>query len=443
MYATSMMIALWRRKIGMKNRQRMPSDFQVRSLKTPAEMGAFFRLNAEVFRPDEDPDLVTGKRQRFLMDDPDFHRHQLRGAFLGDTYVGGYALLERTMCLGPARLRTGCINGVVTHPDYRHQGIAAALMYDAIRITKSQQYALLFLHGLAHFYQQFGYIDVLEDTPRHVLVRKQLPEPISEAYTVRAATLEDAPALLTCYQRHYSPYLGSFAPLRTHQRQEHLLFNWFEVTDDARPLVALSAEQELHGYLLLSRRRRSLYAYEVAADTWPATLALLHAHTHLLDAESEPPQELDWPIPPTDPTFYFLAEHLAVRSQLLSFPNGGWMARPAHLPTLLQSLLPLWQEYWQGRSRLVDWIGTLGLTIDDHTSFLEVTPVNIHRIDRPSSSSHQITLSSNVFTQLIFGFRPLSWALLQPGQQLPTELIPMLTILFPLSQAWVAGSDFF
>jgi hypothetical protein len=239
------------------------------------------------------------------------------------------------------------------------------------------------------------------------------------------------------------PERGRFCQSVISVLTEPLLCNWFEVTDDARPLVALSAEQELHGYLLLSRRRRRLYTYEVAADTWPATLALLHAHTHFLDAEPEPPQELDWPIPPTDPTFYFLAEHLAVRSQLFSFPNGGWMARPAHLPTLLQSLLPLWQEYWQGRSRLVDWIGTLGLTIDDHTSFLEVTPVRIHHVDRPSSSPHRITLSSNVFTQLIFGFRPLSWALLQPGQQLPTELIPVLTILFPLSQAWVAGSDFF
>ncbi|HCJ32899.1 MAG TPA: GNAT family N-acetyltransferase, partial [Ktedonobacter sp.] len=51
--------------------------------------------------------------------DPDFQRHQLRGAFFGDSYVGGYALLERTMCLGPARIRTACINGVVTHPDFR------------------------------------------------------------------------------------------------------------------------------------------------------------------------------------------------------------------------------------------------------------------------------------------------------------------------------------
>ena len=426
----------------MKNRQTAASDLEVRSLKTPAELEAFFRLNAEIFRPDEDADLVSAQRRRFLMDDPDFYLHQLRGAFLGDTYVGGYALLERTMCLGPARLRTACINGVATHPAYRHQGIATTLMQDAIRVAESQRYALLFLHGLAYFYQQFGYIDVLEDTPRHIFARKQLPESDPGTYFVRAATLTDAPALLACYQRHYSPYLGSFAPTRTLQRQEHVLSNWFEVTDTV-PLVVLNAEQKLHGYLLLSRRRRKLYVYEVAADTWPATLALLHAHAQLLEAEPEPPQEMSWPLPPTDPTFYFLAEHMPVRSEMLSFPNGGWMARIVHTPTLLQSLLPLWQKYWQERSRLVDWSGTLALTIDAYTSFLEVTPTSIHHIRTPSSSPLHVTLSSNMFVQLIFGFRPISWAQLQPGQQLPAELIPALNVLFPLSQAWIAGSDFF
>ncbi|HEY4383065.1 MAG TPA: GNAT family N-acetyltransferase [Ktedonobacteraceae bacterium] len=427
----------------MKNRQALPSDFQIRSPKTAAEIDAFFHINAKVFRPDEDTELVAERRRRYLMDDPNFHLHQLRGAFSGDTYLGGYILLDRSMCLGPARLRTGCISGVVTHPDYRHQGIATALMHDAIRIAENQQYALLFLHGVANFYQQFGYTDVLEDTPRHILLSKRLPEPIAGACTVRAATREDAPALLACYQQHYSPYLGSFAPQRTLQRQEHLLCNWFEMTDEARPLVALSPKGELHGYLLLSQSRGKLHAYEVATNTWPATLALLHAHTSLLNAEAEPPQELNWPIPPTDTTFYFLAEHLVLKSQIFTSPNGGWMARPGHLPTLVRSLLPLWQEYWQKRSSQTDWAGTFGLTVDNYTSFFAVTSSSIQPVDGPDPTSQNVMFSSQMFSQLIFGFRSLSWLLLQSGQQIPAKFIPVLNILFPLSQAWIAGSDSF
>jgi hypothetical protein len=214
---------------------------------------------------------------------------------------------------------------------------------------------------------------------------------------------------------------------------------------DIRSLVAVSAAQELHGYLMFSRRRQQLYVYEAATDNWPATLALLHAHGHLLDAdvEGDSPQELWWRLPPTDQTFYFLSEHVPVRSELLSIPNGGWMARPAHLATLLQSLHPLWQEYWQGRSRLVDWSGTVALTIDAHSSLLEVTPTSINSIAMPSSPLQHVIFSSQVFTQLIFGFRPVSWALLQPGQYIPAELVPLLNVLFPVSEAWVAGSDFF
>ena len=287
------------------NQQSSSANIQVRALKTPAEMKMFFRFNAEIFRPEDDLDLSTRSRERFLTHDPDFHLHQIRGAFLGDLHVGGYALLERIICLGAARLRIGCINCVATHPDYRYQGVARALMYDAINLAESRQYALLLLDGVTNLYQKFGYVNVLENMPEQIVSRKDLPPPIPEMYTVRTATLADAPALLACYQRHYSSSLSSFAPTRTLQRQEHLLFNWFEVTD-TQTLIALNPEQRLHGYLMVSWKRHKLYVYEAAMETWEATLALLHAHVQMLDTESETPRKLVWPLPPTDPTFYFL-----------------------------------------------------------------------------------------------------------------------------------------
>ena len=417
-------------------------DFSIRSFETPAETEAFFRLNAQAFRPDEDTELVAAHRQRFVTDDPHFHSTQLRGAFLNRTCVGGYILFERTLCLGPSHLLTGCISGVVTHPDYRHQGIAAALMEDAIRFAESRHDALLFLHGLPGFYDQFGYTDVLEDLPRHIVSRNLFVEQSPGAYTVRAATLADAPTLLALYQRHYSSYLASFAPTRTLRYQEHLLCNWIEATEP-QSLLALSSTQELHGYLMFAQRGSQSYVYEVAAETWPAALALLQAHARLFEVEGEPPQTIWWPLPPTSLTFYLLADNPPVRSELISYPNRGWMARPAHLLTLLQSLLPLWREYWQQRPRTMDWIGTLGLTIDDDRCFLEVGPIDLQLVSDPSFSPQSVRLTRQMFTQLIFGFRPLSWVMAQPGQHMPTDLLPLFEVLFPLSRAWVAGTDFF
>ena len=163
----------------------------------------------------------------------------------------------------------------------------------------------------------------------------------------------------------------------------------------------------------------------------------------LFEAEGEPPRTIWWPLPPTSHTFYLLANHLPVRSELISYPNRGWMARPAHLLTLLQSLLPLWREYWQQRPRAMNWTGTLGFTIDDDRFFLEVGPTDLQWVSGPTFSPQPVRLTRQMFTQLIFGFRPLSWVMAQPGQHIPTNLLPLCEVLFPLSQAWVAGTDFF
>lgn len=410
------------------------ADFTIRPLETPVEIEAYFRLNAETFRPDEDSVLVASRRRRLAMHDPDVYAIQQRGAFLGKTYMGGYRIQERQLCLGPARLRTGCIGGVVTHPDYRHQGIATALMRDALAYAHTHQYALLLLHGIPDFYHQLGFIDVLEDLPRHAINRQLIPQQPTTLYTVREATLADVPALLALYQEHYAASLVSFAPTRTVERQAHYLQNWFQ---ENIQLLALDAEGKPEGYLLLARREHRLYAYEVAANTWPAALALLQRHDQLLNTEAEPPAEIYWPFPLTDSTFYLLADHLPMHSEMDSYPDGGWMACPVSLPTVVQALLPLWQQSH------VEWAGVLALTLGEHTCFLECLSGDIHLLEHASVPSQPVILSPHVFTQLVFGFRPVSWAIMQSGQHIPAECVPVLNVLFPGGQAWLPGSDMF
>src|SRR5260370_23372782 len=191
---------------------------------------------------------------------------------------------------------------------------------------------------------------------------------------------------------------------------------------------------------MLSRRQNRVFAYEVVAETWRATLALLQFPSPLLDEEAEPPGELWWALPPTDSTFSLLADHLPVRSELISYPNRGWMARPAHLPTLLQSLLPLWQEYWRQRPYTLNWSGTLVLSIDDYTCLLEIEPANLRFVDKASSSPQHVILNQQLFTQLIFGFRPISCIITQPAQHIPAELVSLLDVLFPSKHTCVSGS---
>jgi hypothetical protein len=111
----------------MKNLTISP-DFVIRSPETAEEIEHYFRLNAKTFRPDEDTVLVASRRRRFIENDPDFQMIQLRSAFFGKDYVGSYRIQERLLCVESSRLRVGWIGGVVTDHDYRHQGIATALM---------------------------------------------------------------------------------------------------------------------------------------------------------------------------------------------------------------------------------------------------------------------------------------------------------------------------
>ena len=80
-------------------------DFVIRSLTTAAEIEAFYWLNAQVFRPNHDTALIATRRRRFITQAPDFHPEQLRGAFFGTTYLGGYRIPAFTLHMGPAMHR--------------------------------------------------------------------------------------------------------------------------------------------------------------------------------------------------------------------------------------------------------------------------------------------------------------------------------------------------
>lgn len=413
-------------------------DFIIRSLETPEEVESYFYLNAQVFRPGEDTASVAARRRRFILSDPDFQIGHLHGAFLGEVHVGSYRMHERWLTLGSGRVRVGCIGGVVTRADYRRQGIANAMMLDALTLARQHHYGLLLLHGIAGFYRQLGYMDVFEDLPVHSFERARIPEQPPAGCTVRRATADDAPAVLALYQQHYSGSMASFAPDRTVERQAHYLQYWPE---ENISLLVLNAEHKPEGYLILSRRRGVLYTFEVATDTWPAMLALLQYHSRLLDAETEPPATLWWPLPLTDLTFHLLADHFPLHSEIDSYPDRGWMAQMVSLPLLVQALLPLWNERWQQRRQ--GWTGYLALTVSDSTVYLELLPDYIQIVESLSGPAQQVILNQQIFMQLFFGFRSIAWAVLQTGQFIPAKLIPVLSILFPLGHVWVAGTDGF
>ena len=124
------------------------------------------------------------------------------------------------MRMGAARLPTGCIGAVVTYPAYRHQGVATALMHDAIDYARSHQYPLLLLDGIPKFYYRYSYIDMFDQSTQDIDRAAILAQPLSPL-SVRPATQADAASILALYERHFGSYTGSFT--RTVEKQAHRL----------------------------------------------------------------------------------------------------------------------------------------------------------------------------------------------------------------------------
>jgi hypothetical protein len=243
----------------------------------------------------------------------------------------------------------------------RHQGIATALMQDAIAYAQAHDYALLLLDGIPKFYHRYGYTDVydlftVELDRRAVLA---LPGP---SYRVRAATPADAGQLLALYDRQFSPYSGSFEYSLEQQAQS------LEYTQSHQPLLAIDPSDQVHGYLTpgVSQPQGPYFlsgtqVWGLAADDWPATLALLQHHMRTLSTHEISTHEIStheigstptnslYSVPAESQIVYWLGENLeavdftdwdqpcfgwAVREQTFRHRNAGWMARLVDLSAL-------------------------------------------------------------------------------------------------------------
>ncbi len=397
-------------------------DITVRAAATSDELDAFFLLAARTFAPDSHPPVAASRWRQRVEGMPDYVPGQVRCALVGTMLVGGYILYERKMRIGSVAVPTGCFASLVTHPDWRGQEVATALMHDAVTRAHERRLGLILLDGIAGFYRRFGYVDVFDAT-RHAVSRASLAAWSRSPYHVRPATLNDAPVLMELYERHYAGYSGSFGRSLAWQRHD---LAWRLA--DHPPLIACDETGRVRGYLLLPLYAPRHHAVEAAADDWNAALALLQYHASTV-AEAT---DIDWSLPPDSPTFYALADRLNLTSRTYRHPDEGWMALPAHLPTLFAAIAPLLEE----RRRAVGG-EAFQLRVGDATPMLAVG----QGVDTPERPT--VVLTPQGFMQLLFGFRPARWIAHQAGVSVPATILPTLDALFPTGCTWIAGSDAF
>lgn len=414
---------------------------------------------AQSFSPDPLPEDMANRLLRRLTTLPGCRSEQVRSAYRTGEQIGGYRIYERLLRVGAARLVTGCIGGVYTRAEARNQGVATALMHDAIAYAQEHEYPLLLLDGIPKFYHRYGYCDVY-DFSAHELDRQAILALPASPYTVRLSTSDDAGSLLTLYERQFGSYTGSFE--RSVEQETH----WMHHLEQEKLLLAIDPAGQVRGYLCLAmtQARGSFFlagtqVWELAVDDRPAAIALLQYHVQMVnDQEGEATPASLYSMPPTSPVAGWMTEHLevvdisswdsptlgwAVREQTFRHRNAGWMARLVSLSALTQAMLPEWQARWH--HSLAHWSGDISLVVDDKAITLRIAGTELHLLDTPGTPANALLLTPQAFTQVVFGYAPIVRVLQQRehSQPLPDDVATVLTILFPTGQTWIPTSDWF
>lgn len=420
------------------------SSLTVRALVSKNEYDIYYRLAANAFAR-QGSEEEAQSWQRFVTQSPEFRSEQVRGAFHASQLLGGYTLHERMLCMGAARISTGCIAAVVTAPDSRKQGVATALMQDALAFARKENRMLLLLDGIPNFYFRYGYVDLFDVATVEVDCSAILARPATQ-YHVRLATVDDAPAILALYRRHSGIYTGSFE--RSLEIQAYRLRS-----AQIPPVLAISLEGVVEGYLFHGAGDATAQGREVAADTWEALLALLQYHVHLLDKNSTT-RSLLYFLPLDAPMVQWMVDKLevpdtsqwkspaqewGVRSLTYHHRFTGWMACLINFPLLMHTLLPELQARWQ--HSLAQWRGEFTLVVDGQICTLRLNGADVQLVDGVHTAVYQLELTSQDLVQLVFGYRTLLQ--LTNISHIPGDACTALSILFPSNHTWIPHTDWF
>ncbi|HLJ56386.1 MAG TPA: GNAT family N-acetyltransferase, partial [Chthonomonadaceae bacterium] len=82
----------------------------------------------------------------------------------GEKLVAHVGMTQRNAILYDCRIRTACIGGVCTLPEYRKQGLASACFDDALRKARAEGVDLMIVSGDRNLYRMRGCVHVGGDT---------------------------------------------------------------------------------------------------------------------------------------------------------------------------------------------------------------------------------------------------------------------------------------
>jgi len=399
----------------------------IRYAQTPEEVEEQVRAGAHAFSSHYQGLLDAFKRHQSY---PRHKREFSRIAVVDGRIASGLIIVDKTLIIGKARLRTAGIGDVFTHPDYRKKGYATAVLRDAVRFMKEEGFVLSCLFGIQDFYDRAaGFASALCNGTLTVA-------------TADAARCKGRASVVRLSAR----LLETIMSLRDEENRR-LGFGfdrpreWWDYLVNRRgwkKATVFATGNKPFAYACLGEED-SLRVYEYACqpEGYEAFLGGLARH-----AQRKRLKEVRITTPPDHPFCDFALQY-GGNLQLSYCRNGGGMMRIVNLDAMAVGMRAEWEERlrhsplrgWTGELAFLTDLGKFGLTV--RGGVITVRPGETVR------GAATVRVPQRRLIQLLVGYRSVATVAHDPDVRIPAAALSVVEALFPHRHPMTLGSDGF
>lgn len=356
------------------------------------------------------------------------HSHYDWGAsrigVLGGEVVTHFGVYELVLRVGVARVRTGGVNLVLTHPEHRGRGLMTETTRAALRAMREGSYHISVLcNATEGYYGRFGYVPVWPET-RYTARVEDLPAGLPE---VRARPFEPGHRedLAALYNRLNETLTGT-AVRPTYRRTKE--------PGGLRGSLWSGPDGEVGGYVVYDLAPEAgLLWLDDSAGGVEERLRVLR----VLAGEHGCERLVLSRIPREDPLCRELRALGCTVEERYS-GTGGWMARVLDLGSLLRALAPE-LERRLSRSSLAGWHGELALATEDEEAVLGIEGGRV-RVLGGGSGRHSVR-GGTALVRLLLGSSSVRETVEGWRVELRGDASQLVEALFPAQHPALSNAD--
>lgn len=322
-------------------RPRAAADIEVRGAASLEEESAANQLFARV--------QALGREQALAWLEsagaawPGHRPERVRLALRSGQVVGALRVAELTLRIGRARLRVGGIGWVSTHPDFRMQGVCAALMTDTLNYLGREGFALSLLFGIPGLYQKFGYVAAIPARSIRIDLTS-VPSDSPPRHACRPFTDADIPAMCALFDAEEANE-ASYSIVRTEAWTRAQALSRVPKTphhaDWPATISLVDARGRFSGWLMPESARDELVIKDTGVADEEACASLL-AHAAAL-AREQGVERIRFLVPPFHRFARYL-EPMGSTEETGTFRDSDGMLALVDARAALAAMLPEWNR---------------------------------------------------------------------------------------------------